>query len=135
MIGYLRNTSRAFIYSTGLSPANVGCSLEALKIAQNDKDLRKRLLQNASYLREGLKGAGFQVNGLYQIMTIMVEDNIKVMKFQKLLEERGIFVTGIRPPTVPTARLRISVMAVHTKKQLDAAIDGFKEAGKELGLI
>ena len=57
------------------------------------------------------------------------------MQFQKLLEKDGIFVIGIRPPTVKEARLRISVMATHTRKQLDKAMKAFEKNGIKLGLI
>ena len=137
LIDYLRNTSRSFMFSTGLSPANTSAALSALEIIKEDKQLKINLLKNADYLREGLRKLGFQVGGELQIIPLIIGDNKKTMQFQKLLEEDGVFVTGIRPPTVPdnTSRLRISVMATHTKEQLDRALESFKKVGIEFGLI
>lgn len=135
IIDYLRNTSRPFMYSTGLSPSNTAAALAALKIIKKDKKLRKKLLGNAQYLRNNLRKIGFNVRGELQIIPVFVGDNKKVMQFQKLLEQNKIFVTGIRPPTVPKAMLRVSVTAMHTKEQLDKAIKSFKKICIKLGLI
>ena len=130
LIDFLRNTSRSFMFSTGISPANAAAALAALKIIKKDKKLKANLLKNADYLRNGLKKLGFQVGGELQIISLIIGNNKKTMQFQKLLEKDGIFVTGIRPPTVPIARLRISVMATHTKEQLDKALRSFKRINK-----
>jgi len=135
LIDFLRNTSRPFMYSTGLSPADTASAIEALKIISSDKSLRTKLLKNANYIRNGLRKMGFEVFGELQIMALIIGNNKKTMKFQKLLEKDGIFVTGIRYPTVKSARLRISVMATHTRKQLNKALSVFEKAGIKLGLI
>jgi len=135
LIDFLRNTSRPFMYSTGLAPADAACALKALKITNSDKSLRVKLLKNADYLRNGLRKMGFEISGELQIIPLIIGDNKKTMKFQKLLEEDRIFVTGVRYPTVKSARLRISVMATHTRKQLNKVLGSFKKNGIELGLI
>ena len=135
LVDFLRNTSRPFMYSTGLSPADTASAIEALKIISKDKSLRTKLLKNANYLRNGLRKMGFEVFGELQIMALIIGNNKKTMKLQKLLEKDGIFVTGIRYPTVKSARLRISVMATHTRKQLNKALSVFEKAGIKLGLI
>lgn len=135
MVDYLRNTSRSFIYSTGLSPPSAAAALAALKIIRRDKKLKKKLLDNARYFRNNLRGVGFKVGGKLQIIPLFIEDNKKVMQFQKLLEKDRIFVTGIRPPTVPEALLRISVMSAHSIEQLDITLKSFKRIGIKLGII
>ena len=132
---YLRNTSRPFMYSTGLSPSSTGAALAALEIIRNGGALKKALLSNAQYLRNGLKKAGFSAGGELQIIPVFIGDNKKAMAFQKLLEEDKIFVTGIRPPTVPKAMLRVSVSAAHSKRQLDKALKAFKKIGIKLNLL
>lgn len=135
VIAYLINTSRPFMYSTGLSPADAAGALEALRIIKKGNSLRNRLLRNAAYMRNGLAELGFDAGGELHIIPIIIGDNKTTMQFQKLLEMDSIFVTGIRFPTVPTARLRISVMATHTKNQLDKALESFKKNGAKLGLL
>ncbi len=135
IIDYLRNMSRPLVYSTGLSPPNAAAALEALIIIKKDKKLRDKLLDNARYFRDSLRKMGFDAGGDIQIIPLILGDNKKAMQFQKLLEEEGVFVTGIRPPTVPKAMLRISVMATHTKAQLDKALSSFEKVGKRLGML
>jgi 8-amino-7-oxononanoate synthase len=135
LIDYLRNFSRTFFFSTGLSPANTAAAIASLKIIKNDKTSRKKLLNNASYMRKNLLDLGFDAKGILQIIPIVIEDIKKTMQFQKMLEKEGVFVTGIRPPTVKIARLRISVMATHTQGQLDFALKAFEKAGIRLNLI
>lgn len=135
LIDYLINTSRPFIFSTGLSPSSAAAALAALNIIRKDKKLKAKLLWNASYLRKRLVALGFNVQGNLQIIPLIIGDIKKTMQFQRLLERDGVFVTGIRPPTVPIARLRISVMATHTKEQLDKAIKSFEVIGRKLKLI
>ena len=124
LIDYLRNFSRTFFFSSGLSPPNCASALAALKIIRKDKSLKTKLLENADYLRNSLLGLGFDARGKLQIIPVITKD--KTMQFQKILEQRGIFVTGIRQPTVKVPRLRVSVMATHTKEQLDKALAAFK---------
>ncbi len=134
LIDYLRNTSRSFMYSTGISPSNAASALAALSIVRKDKSLRYSLLKNASYLRDGLIKLGYDAKGEFQIIPIIIGDNNKTMRAQRFLEQERIFVTGIRPPTVPTARLRASVMATHTKQQLENALIAFEKLGVKLNL-
>ncbi|MEK6808384.1 MAG: aminotransferase class I/II-fold pyridoxal phosphate-dependent enzyme, partial [Nanoarchaeota archaeon] len=115
-----------FMFSTGISPPDTASALASLQILKRDKSLREKLLWNANYLRKGLKKLGFDVGGELQIIPLIIGDVKKTMESQRLLEKEGIFVTGIRPPTVRTARLRISVMATHTKEQLNMALSGFE---------
>jgi len=135
IIDYLRNTSRPFMYSTGLSPSSTGAALAALEIAKKDKKPREKLFYNATYLRDNLRKIGFNAGGELQIIPVFIGNNKKVMQFQKLLEQGRIFVTGIRPPTVPDAMLRISVSAMHKKEQLDRALKAFETIGKKLKII
>ena len=59
------------------------------------------------------------------------------MSFSEKLMERNIFVSAIRPPTVPagTSRLRVSIMATHTREDLEQALNCIAETGHKLGVI
>ncbi|MBI3026840.1 aminotransferase class I/II-fold pyridoxal phosphate-dependent enzyme [Candidatus Woesearchaeota archaeon] len=135
LIEFLRNFSRPFIYSTGLAPPNAAAALAALKILRNGKKLRRKLLDNSNYMRSNLNKLGFDALGELQIIPLIIGENKKTMQFQKSLEIERIFVTGIRPPTVQNARLRISIMATHTRQQLDKSLKAFNKIGTKMGLV
>ena len=138
LINYLINKARSLIYTTALPAAVAAASIESLKIIQQDGSLRQRLWQNAKFFKSSLKDLGFDTGETQtQIIPLIVKDTQLTMRFSKLLLKEGIFVQGIRPPTVPPgeARLRIAVIATHTKKDLAFALDKFKAVGKELNFI
>ena len=138
LVDYLVNRARSFIFSTALSPASIAVSLAALKIVQTEPQARETLLTNARWLRQELYQAGFQTwNYPTQIISVFVGKPEVAVAFSERLMERRIFVSAIRPPTVPegTSRLRINVMATHTKEDLTRAIITIKDVGSELGVI
>ncbi|HAU30737.1 MAG: 8-amino-7-oxononanoate synthase [Desulfotomaculum sp. 46_296] len=138
LINYLRNKARSFIYSTGLPPAAVGAAIAAIDLIREKPEIRARLFDNANFLREGLTRLGFTILTMEsQIIPILIGDDGLTMAMDKALFERGVFVTGIRPPSVPpgTSRLRVSVMATHTREDLEEVLNIFESAGRETGLI
>jgi len=138
LINYLRNKARSFIYSTGLPPAAVGAAIAAVDLIREKPEMRARLFDNANFLRKGLNMLGFTIlTGESQIIPILVGDDGLTMATDKALFERGVFVTGIRFPSVPpgTSRLRVSVMATHTREDLEEVLNIFESAGRETGLI
>lgn len=129
LIEYLKNKARSFIYSTALPPAQVASALAALEIIQTTPELRQRLWENIQYLRKGLQKLGFDtMESQTQIIPVFIGEDDKTMQVAKFLYENGIFAPGIRPPTVPrgTSRIRLSLMATHTKSQIDKVISTFK---------
>ena len=130
LIDYLTNRSRSFIYTTGLPPAILAASLAAIELIQSKPDLRKKLWKNVDYFKNGLQKRGFK--NIYtesQIIPIIIGSSKKVVMASKYLFDRGVFVVGIRPPSVPRKkeRLRITIMASHTKNDLDYALDTMQE--------
>lgn len=129
LIEYLKNKARSFIYSTALPPAQVASALAALEIIQTTPELRQRLWENVRYLRKGLQKLGFDtMESQTQIIPVFIGKDDKTMQVAKFLYENGIFAPGIRPPTVPrgTSRIRLSLMATHTKSHIDKVVSTFK---------
>lgn len=138
LIDYLRNRARTFIFNTGLPPAAVGAALAALEVVQDEPEIRARLWENAGFLRAGLIRLGYRVLSTESpIIPVLVGEELKTVTLAGLLLKKGVFVSGIRPPTVPpgTSRLRVTVMATHKKEDLARAIEAFREAGREAGVI
>ncbi|MBI5583088.1 MAG: 8-amino-7-oxononanoate synthase [Deltaproteobacteria bacterium] len=119
---YLRNQARTLFYSTALPPAvcaSVGCALELLR---EEPGLLEGLRRNCAYFQNGLQALGMPVppEGI-PIFPIIVGSEERALGLAQALWERDIYIPAIRPPTVPPhqCRLRISLMATHTREQLD----------------
>ncbi|WP_456155382.1 8-amino-7-oxononanoate synthase [Veillonella sp.] len=121
LIEYLVNYSRSFIFSTALSPADIGAALKALSIVKNEPTVVERLGKNTVYMANILHSMGIECDDETPIFPIIVGDNKKALSLAHELEARGIIITAIRPPTVPVgeSRLRMTVTAAHSLEQLD----------------
>lgn len=140
LVDYLRNKARSFIFSTSLPPAVLAASIAAIDLVSSEEglNLRKRLSSNTELFARTLEGYGFDTLGsTTQIVPLLVGDAHKTMEFSGQLLEKGIFVQGIRPPTVPSGscRLRCTVMATHSEEELLHAADSIAAIGQTLGVI
>ena len=128
LIRYLIQKARSLIFSTGLPPAVVAASTAALRIARTEPERRAALWRNVRRLREGLTEIGFSLGpSQSQILPLILGEDRKTMAACRLLLKQGVFVQGIRPPSVPpgTARLRIVPMATHTEEEIAEALAAF----------
>lgn len=133
VVSLLQNRARSFVYSTAPPPMLVRAALAALPLVQRADPARERLLSHAQRLRSGLRALGFEVpEGHSQIVPALVGDNARTMRLSNRLLDRGVFVQGIRPPTVPagTARLRLTPMATHEPPQIAHALEAFEELNR-----
>ena len=122
-IDYLINKSRPFIFSTALSPATIASANAALNLLkENSEKYLNDLNSNTSLMRELLTNAGLNiVDGETPIIPIIIGPAELPNKISKELEKEGILVSSIRPPSVPKgeSRLRLTVMATHTKEEIE----------------
>lgn len=135
---YFVNRARPFIFSTGLAPACAASALAAVKILDSAPDVGKELIVRATRLRGLLQDGGFDIpRDRSQIIPIVIGDNATTIEMAKLLEEKGILVAAVRPPSVPvdTARLRISVTLAHMEADFQRAADALVEAGVATGVL
>ena len=138
LIDYLANKARSFIFSTALAPATVAVSLRALEVVQAEPRLRQSLIANSAWFREKLREIGFEIMDFpTPIISIVLGPPDLTVNFSNRLMGENIFVSAIRPPTVPqgTSRLRINLMATHTADDLAPVIDSMASIGKELGIL
>jgi 8-amino-7-oxononanoate synthase len=134
LIRYLINNARSFLYTTALPPSVCASALAALKILGERPQLVSQLRNNAAYFREGMRGLGYPIpEGETAILPLILGDPSATTDMAQSLFDEGIYVQGIRSPTVPerTSRLRITLMAIHTLEQLDFALRAFEKVGKE----
>lgn len=113
-IRLLHNTARSFIYSTALPPAVLGTNRAALRHVARAPERGATLLAQAEELRHFLQSLGLSTGqSQSQIIPILLGESQKALTAQAFLQEHGVFVPAIRPPTVPhgQARLRLSLRA------------------------
>jgi 8-amino-7-oxononanoate synthase len=135
VIDYLINNARGFIFSTALPPAVIGSNLASINYVIKNPQLGKNLLSISDKIRQFLKTLGFDVgNSISQIIPVILKTNEAVLRAQKLLLEKKVFVGAIRPPTVPknTSRLRISLRADLDENDLELIKDAFAYLGNVL---
>ncbi|MCX7934273.1 MAG: 8-amino-7-oxononanoate synthase [Planctomycetota bacterium] len=139
---YIRNRSRAFIYTTALPPAAAAASLAALEVMQTEPWRRQMALANARRFRLLLNEGGvpqragaerqppFLVPGEAAIVSLVVGSAEAALRLAAILEQRGILCPAIRPPTVPEggARIRLVPTAAHTPEDIDALLAALEKA-------
>ena len=136
IIDYLVNTSRSFIFSTALSPADIGAALAALKVLETDASVLGRLQENVNYMTDQLISMGIDATNETPIFPILIGRNEDTLAVSEYLYEAGIIGTAIRPPTVPIgeSRIRLTVTAAHNREQIDYVSQSLYNAMKQLDL-
>lgn len=133
LIDLIRNRSASYIYTTAMPPDACASTTAAINLIANSSDIRQNLWHNTKIIREGLQELGFGVgNTQTQIIPIIIGNDKKTVAISTELYERGIYLYGIRPPTVPEgqSRLRLSVMATHTEKDIQFLLDTMADIKK-----
>ncbi len=123
---YLLQFARHLIYSTAMPAAQV-CALQAsLRCIQQGDDLRDKLAANIARFRAGAAGLPYQLTAsATAIQPLIVGENQPTLDLAQRLRERGVWVSAIRPPTVPpgSARLRITLTAAHRPEDIDFLLE------------
>lgn len=127
IIDWLVNTGRGFIFSTALPASVVAASLAAIESIRSDKRLIERLWTNRTGLFDGLQKLGFDtMKSETPIIPLNTGSIEKALGLSRHLSDKGIYAPAIRPPTVPTPRIRLSVTAAHTDEDIDRLISALK---------
>jgi 8-amino-7-oxononanoate synthase len=136
LIEYLIQRARSWVFSTAPPPAIAAAARASLKILRTEPELRARLFANIAQLRAGAASRGIALgwreqsaNTLTPIQPLILGDEARALSLSRFLFERGLWVAAIRPPTVPagTARLRITLSAMHTRAQIETLLDAIVE--------
>jgi len=134
VIDFLRIQSRSFLFTASAVPAAVGAALAAVKICNSDDGppLFAKLLDNAQYLRDGLKGLGFNVvdtDLVTPVVPVVIGDDWQAVLFWKALYDAGVYTNVALYPAVQRggALIRTSVMATHEREHLDRALAIFDQ--------
>jgi 8-amino-7-oxononanoate synthase len=124
LIDFLRNRAATWIYTTALSPADTAAALKGVEIAQQEPHRRNQLWHNINYLKGQLSHLELELlPSASPILCLNLDSPEAALNIAQKLLSAGIFAPAIRPPTVPTSRLRLSVMATHEQSHLDKLLE------------
>ena len=136
-INYLRHNSRSYIFSASLTPAATAAALEALHIMQEEPERQERLWKITRYALNGFRTLGFEIGATETpIIPLYVRDMEKTFLVTRMLFDEGIFVNPVVPPACASSDtlIRFSLMATHTKEQVDYALEKMTKCFKALGI-
>jgi 8-amino-7-oxononanoate synthase len=125
LIDFLRNRAATWIYTTALSPADTAAALKGIEIVQQEPSTREQLWQNINYLKQQLSHLEL-LPSKSPILCLNLDTPETALNLSQKLLDAGIFAPAIRPPTVPTSRIRLSLMATHEQQHLDLLIENIK---------
>jgi 8-amino-7-oxononanoate synthase len=118
LVDFLRNRASTWIYTTALAPGDAAAALAALRIVQTEPHHREQLWQRVRQVKQGLTTLELFPSDSC-ILCLKTGTISQTMDLSKKLWEQGFWVPAIRPPTVPTSRLRISMISNHPKAALE----------------
>ena len=131
LIEFLKNKSRSFIFTTAMAPAVAAAALRNLQFIDAHPERVQQLRDNVKFFCDALRLHGLQVPQTESaIIPIIIGDEAKALQISETLQNEGVLIPAIRYPTVAKgqARLRASLMATHTKEELEFAAAKIAEA-------
>ncbi len=124
LIDFLRNRAATWIYTTGLSPGDTAAAIAAIEVIRNEPEKIRQLWDNINYLKQELPSENL-LPSESSIICLGLDRPETALNQSEKLAAAGIFAPAIRPPTVPTSRIRLSVMATHEKEHLEQLVKAF----------
>jgi glycine C-acetyltransferase len=138
IVDWLRQRSRPYLFSNTLAPVITATSLKVLDLIEDGDTLRDKLAANSTYFRQQMEKLGFTLGGdRHPIIPIMLGDANLAQETAARMLDKGVYVIGFSFPVVPQgqARIRTQMSAVHSKRDIDRAVEAFAQTGRELGVI
>ncbi len=138
LIEYITHHARSLIYSASIPPPSAATASKAVDIFLREEGLRKQVLINSAAFRKGVEEAGFSTipqETPTPIVPIIIGDTMKMLKYNKALIEAGVYTNPVVPPASPKAMLRTSLMATHTQRDIDEAVEILTRVAKECRVL
>ena len=129
------NRSKSFIYTSALPSPIIEFTLK--RFNANREQRRKKLWSNIKLFHNGLHEIGYETKSSSQIIPIIIGNEKTTLEFGKYLFKNGIFAQPIRFPTVKknSARIRFSITAWHTNKQINETLSVIEKCTKKFKII
>ena len=138
IINFLKHTSRSLIFSASMTPPSVATVLAAIKIMETEPERIAHLWEITNYALDGFKSNGFNTGkSETPIIPLFIGDDFKALQLTKILLDEGVFINPVVTPAVPKedSLIRYSLMATHTREQVDISIDKITKAARKLGIL
>lgn len=138
VINYIRHNARSYIFSASNTPAATAAAIEALHIIKEEPERLENLWKVTNYALENFRSLGFEIGSTSTpIIPIYIRDTEKTFMVTKMLWDEGVFINPVVPPACSPqdTLIRFSLMATHTKEQVDRALDGMTRVFKRLELL
>lgn len=138
VINYIRHNARSYIFSASNTPAATAAAIEALHIMKEEPERLENLWKVTNYALENFRSLGFEIGSTSTpIIPIYIRDTEKTFMVTKMLWDEGIFINPVVPPACSPqdTLIRFSLMATHTKEQVDRALEGMTRVFKKLELL
>ncbi|MFJ4385210.1 8-amino-7-oxononanoate synthase [Pseudomonas sp. NPDC089408] len=135
LIEALVQFARPYIYTTSQPPALACATLKSLELLRRESWRREHLAALIRQFREGAQQIGLELmDSPTPIQPIVIGDSAQALRLSRMLRERGLLVTAIRPPTVPagSARLRVTLSAAHSQAQVQLLLNALAECYPQL---
>ena len=138
VIDYVKHRARTLIFSAAPPPASAAAALATVEIMDKEPERRERLWENTRFFSEGLRSIGFDTgDSRTPVVPVVVGEDMTALRMVHRLQEEGVFVNCVLSPATPPGRalIRTSLMATHSRAQLERALDAFEKVGREVGLV
>lgn len=135
---WLRHNSRSYIFSASATPATIGAANAALDIMLSEPERQNHLWEITNYALDGFRSLGCEIGHTSTpIIPLYVRNNEKTFQVTRMLLDEGVFVNPVVSPAVApdSTLIRFSLMATHTKEQVDFALDKIGKCFKQLEII
>ena len=129
LIEGLTQFARTFVYTTAMPPPLAAAACAAIRIAREEDGRREKLHALIARFRQGATQLGLPLlESSTAIQPIVVGDAERAVQASRVLEQNGLLITAIRPPTVPAskARLRVTLSAAHSEADVDRLLDALE---------
>ena len=136
-IDYIKHNARSLIFSASITPASAASTLAALEIIKNEPERILKLRNLTNYAIEKIRAKGFDIGPTKTpIIPIYIRDDTKTFMFTNALYLEGVFVNPVVSPAVSSeaSLIRFSLMATHSEKQIDFAIEKMYKVAQNLNV-
>ena len=135
---YLRHHSRSYIFTASITPASTAAALKAIDIMEQEPERQEHLWEMTNFALEGFRNMGCEIGHTSTpIIPLFIRDDYKTYTVTRDLFDEGLFVNPVVTPAVAPqdTLIRFSLMATHTKKQVEFALEKIEKVFRKHGII